>query len=141
MDATRRRFGSVVEWLVAGVCATAGVAMPPTVTAEFRSVRPVVPVSATEAQPAVSLPGIPPGVVSVPLLLLSDDRELRVGERLVDVAGRLGSAIQPVSESVDDVRGRRQISRFYDQDGVRFILVFDSAGRDADARLAAIFLR
>lgn len=141
MDAPRRRFGSLVEWLVAAVCVGAALSILSIAVQEFRSVRAVVPVIAKEASPVVAVSGIPPGVVPVPLLLLGDNRELRIGERLTDVVERLGSSAQLISESVDDVNGRRLLTRFYNDVGGQFILVFEAATRDVDSRLSAIFIR
>jgi hypothetical protein len=141
MDATRRRFGSVVEWLVAAACASGGVVLVSIGVQEFRGVRPVIPVSANEAMPAPSLPGIPSGVVSVPLLLLGDDRAIRVGERLSVVEEHLGATAQRLSESVAEAGDTQRTTRFYDAAAVRFILVFERNSRERDARLSAIFIR
>ena len=140
MDATRRRFGSLLEWLVAVVCVAAGVVLASVAVEEFRGVRAVIPVIAKEAAPAAAMTGIPPGVAPVPLLLLTDNRELRIGDRLADVATRLGSA-RLLSETVDEIDGTQRLTRFYNDLGAQFILVFEAIGHEGDARLSAIFLR
>src|SRR5262245_2171070 len=98
MDATRRRFGSLIEWLVAAACAAGTAALVSVAIEEFRSVRAVVPViaGAPESVPAASIPS---GAVRVPLLLLGNNRRVSVGEQLAGVAEHLGATAQLVSES------------------------------------------
>ena len=141
MDATRRRFGSFVEWLFAAACAAGVVMGAASAVQEFGSVRAVVPVRAeTVADPAL-FAGVPPDVVRVPLLLLANKREVRLGERLADVADHLGSAARLVSESFEDTAVGRRVTRFYDDLGVQFVIVFDAPGQNADPRVSAIFIR
>ena len=141
MEATRRRFGSFVEWLFAAACAAGAVVAMSSAVQEFRSVRAVVPVSAETVAEAALVEGVPPGVVKVPLLLLAGKREVRVGERLADVAAHLGSAAQLLSESIEDTAAGRRITRIYSDPGVQFVIVFDAAGQNADPRVSAIFIR
>ena len=105
------------------------------------SVRAVVPVSAESVGEAALVEGVPADVVKVPLLLLTGKREVRIGERLADVAAHLGSAAQLVSESFEDTAVGRRITRFYSDLGVQFVIVFDAADRNADPRVSAIFIR
>ena len=141
MEATRRRFGSFVEWLFAAACAAGAVVAISSAVQEFRGVRAVVPVSAESIADRTVIAGVPPDVVRVPLLLLADKREVRLGERLGDVAEHLGSAAQLVSESFEDTAVGRRITRFYNDLGVQFVIVFDAAGQNADPRVSAIFIR
>jgi hypothetical protein len=141
MNATRRRFGSFVEWLFAAVCAAGVVVAVSSAVEEVRSVRAVIPVSADSGTDTALISGIPPGVVEVPLLLLAEKREVRRGERLADVAEHLGSAAQLVSESFEETVVGRRITRFYSDLGVQFVVVFDAAGHNADPRVSAIFVR
>jgi hypothetical protein len=140
MDATRKRVGSLVEWLVAGTCAAGAVALISFAVQEFRAVQAVVPVIAEEAPVQASVAGIPSGVVRVPLLLLGSGRQISLGEPLTTVAERLGAAAQLVSESFEETSAGRRITRFYSDVGVQFILVFDAAGRDQPPRVSAIFV-
>lgn len=139
MDPSRRRIGSLVEWAVAGACTAAAVLLLSTAAEELRGVRPFLPVRAEEPAVAAPVVDLPSGVASIPLLLLGDAREVRLGERLADVAGRLGSLSQLVSETVEEKAGGRRITRVYNDVGVQFILVFEAV-RDAEPRLSAIFL-
>ena len=141
MDATRRRFGSLVEWLLAAACAVGVVVLVSIAFQEFRAVRAVVPVIAEQAPDPVAHRAIPPGVVRVPLLLLGNDRRVSIGQSLTAVAEHLGAAAQLVSESLEDRAGRRRITRFYSDVGVQFILVFEAIGRDAPPRVSAIFVQ
>ena len=141
MDATRKRVGSLVEWLVAGTCAAGAVALLSFAVQEFRAVRAVIPVIAEEATVPAPLADIPPGVVRVPLLLLGSGRQVRLGEPLATVAERLGAAAQVVSESFEETSAGRRITRFYSDVGIQFILVFDAIGRDQPPRVSAIFVR
>lgn len=141
MDATRKRFGSLVEWLVAGTCAAGAVTLLSLAIQEFRAVRAVVPVIAGEAPAPAAVAGIPAGVVRVPLLLLGNGRRVSLGQSLTAVAEHLGAAAQLVSESLEDTSAGRRITRFYADVGIQFILVFDDIGRDGSPRVSAIFVR
>ena len=141
MDATRRRFGSLVEWLFAASAAAGAIAIVSLAFHEFRNVQAVVPVIAEEALEPVPIAGIPAGVVRVPLLLLSGTRVVRLGQRLADVAAHLGSAAQLVSESFEETSTGRRVTRIYNDVGIQFVLVFDGTERSDDARVSAIFVR
>lgn len=141
MDATRRRFGSFVEWLFAAACAAGVVMAMASAVHEIRNGRAVVPVSAEAMADASSIAGVPPDVVKVPILLLANKREVRIGERLADVGEHLGSAARLVSESFEETAVGRRITRFYDDLGVQFVIVFDAVGQSADPRVSAIFIR
>ena len=141
MDATRKRFGSLVEWLVAGTCAAGAATILSYAVQEFHTVRAVIPVIAQEAPVAAAVPGIPAGVVQVPLLLLGNGRRVSLGQPLTAVAEHLGAAAQLVSESLEDTAAGRRITRFYSDVGIQFILVFDDIGRDDSPRVSAIFVR
>ena len=142
MDATRRRFGSLLEWFCAVVCAVGAVLLASLAIENFRNVPAVVPVIAEEApETPAAIEGIPSGVARVPLLLLANMREVHLGDRLDDVAGRLGPTARLESESRQDVSGGRRVTRFYSDAGVQFILVFDARGNDQNARVSAIFVR
>jgi hypothetical protein len=141
MDATRRRFGSLVEWLFAASCAAGAVATLMVVAHEFRGVRAVVPVIAEEAVEAPPTAGIPADVVRVPLLLLPNTREVRLGEPLTHVVEHLGTAARLVSESFEETAAGHRITRIYSDGGVQFVLVFDDVRRNGDARVSAIFIR
>ena len=141
MDATRRPIGSLVEWLCAAMCAAGVVALVSIALHEFQSVQPVVPVSAKEIADTPPAAGIPAGVTRVPLLLLPDKREVRLGETLAGVAERLGTAAQLVSESLEETDAGRRVTRFYNDVGVQFVVVFDAPRVESEPRVSAIFIR
>ena len=141
MDATRRPIGSLVEWLCAAMCAAGVVALVSIALHEFQSVRPVVPVIAKEIADTPPAAGIPAGVTRVPLLLLPDKREVRLGEPLAGVAERLGTAAQLVSESLEETDAGRRVTRFYNDVGIQFVVVFDSPRVESEPRVSAIFIR
>ena len=140
MDATRRRFGSLLEWLCAAVCAAGSALLVSIGIHNIQRVPAIVPVIAEEAPDPAPIAGIPPGVARVPLLLLAGNRDVRLGDRLGDVSARLGPGAQLMSESREDIGTGRRAIRFYTDIGVQFILVFDAAG-DQDLRLSSIFIR
>ena len=141
MEATRRRFGSLVEWLVAAACAVGAAVLLSIAFQEFRSVRAIVPVSAEQAPEPSAAAGVPPGVVRVPLLLLGNGRRVSVGQPLTAVSDHLGAAAQLVSESLEETAAGRRITRFYSELGTQFIVVFDTIGRDGPPRVSAIFVQ
>lgn len=140
MEATRLRFGPILEWALAA-CVVGGAAMLVSVAVgELPRVRPVVPVIAGEAAVDDRPSGVPPRSVSVPMLLLGNGREIRLGDRAAEVAARLGSVPQVISESLDRGDVRERITRFYNYLGTQFVLVFD-VEPNADPKVAAIYLR
>ena len=141
MDATRRRFSSLLEWCCAVVCAGGGVLLASSAIETFRSGPTVVPVIAEEAPDPPAIDGIPAGVARVPLLLLANMREIHLGDRLDDIVVRLGPTAHLESESRNEVSGGSRVTRFYSDGGVQFILVFDVRGRDRNPRVSAIFVR
>jgi len=141
MDATRRRFGSLLEWLCAAICAAGGAFLVSAGINNLQRVPAIVPVIAETIPDPVSIPGIPPGVARVPLLLLAGNRELHLGDRLGDVISRLGPGAQLMSEAREDVGKGLRATRFYTDIGIQFILVFDGGSRDQDLRLSTIFIR
>ena len=141
MDVTRRRFGSLLEWCCAAVCAVGAVLLASLAIENIRSVPAVVPVIAEEAPDPPAIDGIPPGVARVPLLLLANTREIHLGDRLDDVVERLGPTAQLDSESREEVSSGHRVMRFYSDAGVQFILVFDARGREQYPRVSAIFIR
>ena len=143
MDATRRRFGSLLEWLCAAVCAAGGGFLVSMGLNNLQRVPApaIVPVIAQEAPDPAPISGIPAGVARVPLLVLAGNRAVQLGDRLGDVIARLGPGAQLMSESREDVGKGLRATRFYTDIGVQFILVFDAVGRDQDLRLSTIFIR
>jgi hypothetical protein len=140
MEAIRLRFGSMLEWALAA-CVVGGAAMVASVAiGELPDVRPMPPVIAGEAPVGHQPAGVPSRSVSVPMLLFENGREIRLGDRAADVAARLGTIPQVISESLDRSEVRARITRFYDYLGTQFVLVFEDVEPNADPKVAAIYL-
>jgi hypothetical protein len=141
MEATRLRFGSMLEWVFAAAFVAGILALASVLFNEVRNVRAIMPVIAGSAAAHETPIAVPPGSVSVPLLLLGNGREVRLGDRLSDVASRLGAASRAVVESLERTAAHEHVTRFYEYAGTRFVLVFDALDRDAEPHVAAIYLK
>jgi len=141
MEATRLRLGSVLEWVFAAAFVAGVVLLISALLTELRTVRAVVPVSAGPAPAHETPAAVPPGAVSVPMLHLGNGREVRLGDRLSDVAVRLGSASRAAVEAFERTATHEDLTRFYEYAGTNFVLVFETLERNAEPRVAAIYLR
>ena len=143
MEATRVRVESALEWALAAAFIFVALAVGSLVIREFRTVSAVTPVIAREA--SASAPAVPAGVpsraVSVPVLLLRDGNAVRVGETLSDVAARLGRQAEVGAQSVERAPNGERLTRFYEHAGSHFVLVFEPFERDAEPKVAAIYLQ
>ena len=133
MQATRVRFVSFLEWIVAaGVVATVAT-LGSIVVREIRTVNAVTPVIAGESLPDSPVPaGVPSRAVSVPMLLLPEGLggsrwrpagcDRRPAGRCIrdpSAGGRIGA------------RHGERMTRFYEYAGTRFVLVFEPFERTA----------
>jgi hypothetical protein len=142
MEATRARFGSAIEWLLAAVFIIAAVAVASVVVRELRTVSASMPVIAREAQaPDVIPAGVPARAVSVPVLLLSGKKEVRVGDTFSAIAARLGRDAEIGTQAVERSRFGDRLTRFYELGGTRFVLVFEPFEARGEPRVAAIYLQ
>jgi hypothetical protein len=142
MEATRARFGSAIEWLLAAAFIVAAVAVASIVVRELRTVGAAMPVIAREPQPASTLhTGVPARAVSVPVLLLAGKREVRVGDTVSAVAARLGRDAEVGSQIVERARFGDRLTRFYEHGGTRFVLVFEPFEAGGQPKVAAIYLQ
>lgn len=143
MEAARVRVTSVLEWAVAAGLILATLGIGSVVVREFRTVAAVTRVIADEVPaPVLAAPaGVPPRAVSVPVLILPDGLDVRVGETLTQIAGRLGRQAEVGTESVERAVNGERLTRFYEQGGTRFVLVFEPFEREAEPRVAAIYLQ
>jgi hypothetical protein len=141
VDATRRRFGSAIEWLIAAAFLAATLAVGTLVLQQIRSVYSTSsPVSEPQA-PAVVPAAAPSGGISVPFLLLADGKEVRVGDTLESVAALLGRSAEVGTQDVTRGALGDRLSRHYDYAGSRFVLVFEPFERNGTPRVAAIFIK
>jgi hypothetical protein len=143
MEATRQRFTSFLEWAIAAACVMAFLGVGSLVMRELRTVTSAITVSAREATPAPATPpaGLPPRVISVPMLLLSDGKEVRVGETISTIVERLGQHAVVGRQAIERAVHGQRLTRFYDHVGTQFVLVFEPFEQNAEPRVAAIYLQ
>ena len=141
MEATRARFGSLLEWILAAVCIVAILAVGSIVVREFRTVSAVTPVIAHEALLPDPPAAVPSRAVSVPVLLLPGGAEVRVGDTAAAVASRLGREAEVALPSVDRTSTGERVTRFYERGGTRFVVVLEPFAGDGQIRVAAIYLQ
>jgi len=142
MKAIRVRFESFIEWAVAAAFIVAILAAGSVAVREVRSVNALTPVIARETGPDPPVPaGVPSRAVSVPMLLLTDGKAIRVGDSLSAIALRLGRQAEVGTQSLERAPNGERLTRFYEHAGTRFVLVFEPFQPDAEPRIAAIYLQ
>lgn len=143
MDALRVRFAPVVEWVVAAAFLGATIAVGSLVLGAVRRPPHIPVVSAqTVARTAITPTpaSVPDRAVSVPVLPFRDGQEIRIGDTTSAVASRLGRAAESGRQEVDRGSLGERLTRFYEYAGLRFIVVFEPFERNAEPRVAAIYL-
>ena len=138
---SRMRLTPVFEWVVAAMFLVATFFVGSMILNELRPA-PAAPRVAPAARPLVaSIPAaVPARAVSVPVLPFLDGKEIRVGETVSAVAARLGRAAESGRQEVDRGSLGERMTRFYEYEGSRFILVFEPFERNGESRVAAIYL-
>jgi hypothetical protein len=139
MDAARvrPRLAPTLEWIVAFLFLLASVAVTLLIVRELTWAPRGVP--ANPAAPAADLAVPAPDGISVPSLLLGSV-QLRVGDTLPAVTAALGPAVRPHRETTAAGPIGQRITRYYNQGGMRFILVFEPFEVKGVSRLASIYL-
>ena len=144
MEATRQRVTSLLEWAVAVAFIALMLAVGSLVVREFRTVSAITSVSASAPEsapaPAVAV-GVPARAISVPMLLLPDGKEVRVGETISAIVDRLGQHAIVGKQAIERAVHGQRLTRFYDHVGTQFVLVFEPFEDDAEPRVAAIYLQ
>jgi hypothetical protein len=137
----RFRLVPIFEWALAVLLLVSAGWLATHALAALRSV-PVLPAIEAVARPieATVPPAVPGRAVSVPVLPFKNGKELRVGETMPAVAQRLGRAAELGVQDVDRGAFGERLTRFYEYEGARFILVFEPLEQGGDARLTAIYL-
>ena len=142
MEATpvRARLGSALEWLIAAAFLMATVAVATLIVRELRTAPRA---AGSVSEPAsLSLPaGVPTRAISVPVLLLLDGKEVRVGQSVDHVSRALGRASEVGRQLADRGALGERLTRFYDHNGTRFVLVFEPFERNGALRVAGIYLQ
>lgn len=142
METTRIRFGSVIEWVLATGIILAVLAVGSLIIRELRVVNATMPVSAREAEPSAAVPaGVPARAVSVPVLLLPGGHEVRVGDSAAAIAARLGRSAEVGTQVVEPAPLGERLTRFYEHQGTKFVLVFEPFEAGGPPRVAAIYLQ
>lgn len=142
MEATpvRVRLGSALEWLIAAAFLLATVAVATLIVRELRTAPRAAGSLTTPA--AVSLPaGIPSRAISVPVLLLLDGKEVRVGQTVDHVSRVLGRSAEVGRQLADRGALGERLTRFYEHNRTRFVLVFEPFERNGELRVAGIYLQ
>ena len=141
MDATRVRFGSAFEMIVVGGFLAATFIVGSLIVRELRTDRSALPVRAETAAPAAVPSAIPTQAISVPVLMLLDGKQIRIGDGIERIADLLG----PGADVVEGGRERGpigdRITRQYEHAGTRFMLVFEPFEARGQLRVAGIYIR
>jgi len=140
MDATRARVSSLLEWLVAAVGIVAVLAIGSVLVRDLRTVSAVTPVIAHEEALPDPPATVPSRSVAVPVLLLSDGAELRVGDTAAELSARLGAGAEVAPPAIDRTPSGDRVTRFYAHNGQRFAVVLGPFAGDGQVRVAAIYL-
>ena len=107
---------------------------------EFRDVRAVTPVvMAHEAPLAQAPPVLAPRAVSVPMLLLLDGQQIKIGDRASQVLAKLGPRAQVGTETVERDGATERMTRLYSYAGTQFALVFEVPRAGLAPRVVAIY--
>ncbi len=143
MDVVRARVGSAVEWVVAAVFLLATLAVGSLVLRELRAAASATPPATLSATvTAAALPAhIPEKAVSVPLLILAPEKEIRVGDTAAHVAAVLGREAETGVQQSDIGPLGERTTRFYDFSGTRFALVYESPEKGGSHKVTAIYLQ
>jgi hypothetical protein len=140
MDSSRVSVRAAAEWVVAAAILAILVGGGTVAFREFRTVAAVMPVIARDAGAQVPTATVPDRAVSVPMLLLGDNMEIRVGDAATAVLPRLsaGRELQPPSAE----RGPHGVreTRAFAVAGTQFVLVLEPFDHDPAMRVAAIYL-
>jgi hypothetical protein len=142
MEATpvRVRLGSALEWLVAAAFLTATLAVATLLVRDLRTA-PRAATSTAESATSALPTAVPARAISVPVLLLLDGKEVRVGDSVEHVSKTLGRAAEVGRQLADRGAIGDRLTRFYDHNGTRFVLVFEPFERNGQLRVAGIYLQ
>ncbi|MBI4478116.1 MAG: hypothetical protein HY654_13155 [Acidobacteria bacterium] len=139
MDVARRRLRPALEWLVAAAFLIATLAVASMIVQELRAARPSPSTPAAEV--TLPPPSVPPRAISVPVLLLLDGKQLRLGDTLEQVSGLLGRSAEMGTQEIGRGALGERLTRHYDHAGTRFILVFEPFELNGRPRVAGIYIQ
>jgi hypothetical protein len=143
MEATRVRvrLEPAIEWLVAAVFLVATLGVASLIVRELRTAPAAVTPAAVVTMPAALPAAVPERAISVPVLLLLDGRQVKVGDTVEQVASVLGRAAEIGRQVVDRGALGERLTRYYEHQGTKFLLVFEPFERRGELRVAAIYLQ
>jgi hypothetical protein len=143
MEATRVRvrLEPAIEWLVAAVFLVATLGVASLIVRELRTAPAAVTSAAVASMPAALPAAVPERAISVPVLLLIDGRQVKVGDSVSQVASVLGRAAEVGRQVVDRGALGERLTRYYEHQGTKFLLVFEPFERRGELRVAAIYLQ
>jgi hypothetical protein len=131
----------LLEWALAAAVTAALVLAVAVCVREARTIQAATPADSPSSLAPPAVPAaIPPGAVSVPLLLLPRHVTLRLGDTAAAVAAALDGQAELTAEIRDRVNHRERVTRAYTTPGMRFFLVFEASDEREDARLTAMYL-
>jgi hypothetical protein len=140
MDASRLRLGSAAEWAVAVVFLVATVGVSVLIIREMTTIgQPVNP--PPQMSPSVVPAGLPAVSIPVSLLKLPGGRELRLGDTLEKVSSLLGREAETGVQVVEQGRMGTRLTRGYEYAHIRFTIVFEPFERNAEFRVAGIYVQ
>jgi hypothetical protein len=137
----RVRLAPAFEWLVAAVFLIATLGVASLIVRELRTAPAGVTSASVVPMPAALPAAVPARAISVPVLLLLDGRQVKVGDSVADVARVLGRAAEVGTQVVDRGALGERLTRYYEHDGTKFLLVFEPFERNGALRVAAIYLQ
>ena len=140
MESPRTSVRAIVEWIAAAGILSGVIAGGSLAVREFRTVTAVMPVIAREAVAQVPTAAVPERAVSVPVLLLSEDIEVRVGDAATAVLAKLSRARQRMPASAERGPNGIRETHLLELAGTRFVLVVEPFAEDPEPRVAAIYL-
>ena len=77
----------------------------------------------------------------MPVLLLLDGKAVRIGQSVDHVSRELGRSAEVGRQLSDRGALGERLTRFYEHNGTRFVLVFEPFERNGDLRVAGIYLQ
>ena len=132
MEGIRLRLVGLVEWAAAAACVLIALVVISTATREFRTVDPMMKVTAAEAQPPAAPANLRAGAISIPELVLPDGKRLTRGGPASTLAA-LGPHAQNGPTAIERTGGGHRESRAYRYAGMDFVVV------TADDQIIAIY--
>ena len=136
-----RRSVPVFQWALAVVFLAAAVVVGTIVVRELRAVRGGAAGSATAAVESPPPTSVPAGAISLSVLLFDDEKGIRVGDTATHIATLLGRSAEVGRYEVDAAADGERLTRFYEYQGRRFVLVFTLAESHQDPTVTAIYLQ